>query len=84
MQTDQEMISAEISRLSRNVKELHVEALKNGYKDEVCPKCKCVLLAHISFLTCQANECPMKIRDGNGKTPTLLEMMVNGVPDQKK
>lgn len=47
----------------------HQEALDEGYKDEVCPKCGTVFLAHHHFVKCPEKSCPM--RDPNSKS--LLE-----------
>lgn len=48
----------------------HQEALAEGYKDEVCPKCGAVFLAFIHFVMCSDAGCPMK----DGK-PSLLEQI---------
>lgn len=49
----------------------HQEALAEGYKDEVCPKCGAVFLAFHHFVMCDDENCPMK--DGN---PSLLEQLL--------
>jgi len=38
---------------------LHADALANGYKDETCPHCGAVFLAHIHFIRCDHRPCPM-------------------------
>lgn len=50
----------------------HQEALAEGYKDEICPKCKTVLLAHHHLVNCPDSSCPMRAKDGK----SLLEMIL--------
>ncbi len=55
-------IKKAISELSLSLSEKHKEALKEGYKDELCPKCGAVYLAHHHFVACglaRCGECPM-------------------------
>jgi ribosomal protein S27AE len=50
---------------------LRQEALEVGYKDQVCPTCNTVLLAHHHFLRCDHGDCPMR----SGKS--LLQMSIS-------
>lgn len=43
------------------------------HKDEICSKCKAVLLAHIHFVRCDESDCPM--RSPNPKS--VLEMLLD-------
>jgi len=56
------------------------EALKAGHKDEICPKCDTVFLAHHHLIQCmhaRCGDCPMV--DGG---PSLLQRLL-GDPDVK-
>jgi hypothetical protein len=53
-----------------NAEKKHQEALAEGYKDEVCPRCGVVFLAFYHFVKCSEDICPMK----DGK-PSLLEQI---------
>lgn len=49
------------------------QALAEGYKDEICSRCKKLFEAHIHWIRCDANPCPMK----STKEPrTLFEMWI--------
>lgn len=36
------------------------QALADGYKDEICPKCGTLFEAQIHFIRCDAVPCPMR------------------------
>ena len=52
------------------------EALKEGYKDEICPKCKILFIAHHHFIRCahaiNDTGCPM--HDGK---PSILKQILS-------
>ena len=51
-----------IKALTPDLIEKHREALAEGYKDEVCPKCEQVFLSHHHFVNCiyaHCEDCPM-------------------------
>ena len=56
--------------------ELHKEALAEGYKDEKCPKCGTMFLAHHHFVRCNEAECPMK---STTDTKSVLEHILGDV-----
>jgi len=43
-----------------SIEQLHAEAVAQGYKDEICSRCGAEFLAHIHFVRCDADPCPMK------------------------
>jgi hypothetical protein len=54
----------------------HAEAIAEGYKDEVCPKCNVNFPAEIHFVRCEAESCPMiSTKDSR----TLLEMFIDNI-----
>lgn len=57
-------IKAAIAALSPELKVKHDECVAQGYKDEHCPKCKVVFLAHHHFVRCENKPCAMS----NGKS----------------
>ncbi|KKN33860.1 hypothetical protein LCGC14_0799400 [marine sediment metagenome] len=62
METDADLISNAVASLTDIQRQSYVQALEDGYKDEVCTKCKTVMLAHHHFVRCpQAahGSCPM-------------------------
>ena len=59
--------------------ELHKEALAEGYKDEKCPTCGTMFLAHHHFVICDQSSCPMK---STIDTKSVLEHVL-GTPDKK-
>lgn len=75
MPTDSQKIAAAIASLDPAQTARYQQALKEGYKDEVCPRCGGVHLACDHFIRCGFEDCPMKSRDGAGHASTLLEMM---------
>lgn len=52
-------IQEEIDSLSETDKKLHDESLSEGYKDEICPTCGVVFLAHKHLVRCYIKPCPM-------------------------
>lgn len=48
------------------------EAIKEGYKNEKCPKCEVTFIACIHFIKCAADVCPMK--DQKDKRSLLDQM----------
>jgi hypothetical protein len=79
-QTTRVKIDMATQGLNAHERELHEQALGEGYKDEVCPKadCEAVLLAHHHFLRCDPKSCPMISRqnlNSDGQPKTLLEML---------
>ena len=78
--TDHDRIHATLKTLNAEDQTREVKALGEGYKDEVCPECKTVLLAFHHFIRCNSGTCPLKLRDSDGHAPSLLDMMRNGVP----
>ena len=49
---------------------LRQEAIAEGFKDETCAKCGTLFEAHIHFVRCDADDCPMK---STKDTRTILE-----------
>jgi hypothetical protein len=47
------------------------EAIREGYKAEVCSGCDTVIFAHHHFIRCEKETCPMK--DGEG---SILEQLL--------
>jgi hypothetical protein len=43
------------------------QALKDGYRDEICPVCEVMLEAQIHFVRCEYSKCPM-ISKEDGRT----------------
>ena len=71
--TNEEKIQLYINCLDDKGKELLKEAIEvDGYKNEVCSKCGAVYLAHIHFVMCFDDSCPMKSKSD---TRSVLEMM---------
>jgi hypothetical protein len=68
-------IETAISLLDEKTKQEHDKCIKEGLKDEFCPKCNRLFLAHIHFIACDNDQCPMS----NGKTffDMLLELEEN-------
>lgn len=62
-------ITESINSLNDRMKDEHEKCIAQGYKDEICPKCDCVFLAHHHFVNCNIETCPMS----NGMT--LFQMM---------
>ena len=60
--------------------ELHTQALSEGYKDETCPRCGVEFQAHIHFIRCDANPCPMRSK---ANTKTLLQMLLEPIAQDK-
>lgn len=60
-QPEQKRIDAAIGALSLADVDRHNEAIKEGYKDEACPKCGAIFLAHHHLVNCTnaPNNCPM-------------------------
>lgn len=55
-------IKVAIENLSPELLEKHKEAIAEGFKDKVCPKCDVAYLAHHHFIACtlaHIGECPM-------------------------
>lgn len=50
-------------------KEKYLEAVRGGYKDEVCGKCFTYFAPYFHLIKCDNNDCPMK--EGH----SLLEMI---------
>lgn len=46
--------------MSADIARLHAEALAEGYKDETCSRCSTEFLAHIHFIRCAFDSCPMR------------------------
>lgn len=64
------VISGAILSLDKQGIEQHKKALEEGYKDEICPLCDTIFLAHNNFVRCgEGKNCPMSC----GKT--ILELM---------
>ncbi len=58
--------------MNPDIAQLHADAIAQGYKDETCSRCGTEFLAHIHFVRCKADPCPMR----STKDPrTLLEQM---------
>lgn len=53
---------------------LRQEAIAEGYKDETCPKCGTLFEAHIHFIRCDAEPCPMK---STKDTRSLLDRLLD-------
>ena len=53
-----------------NIKKLWTKAKSEGYKDEICD-CGKAFPAHIDFVRCQEEVCPMKSSDNK----SLLQML---------
>lgn len=70
-------IKLAISNLSPALKIEHDKCLAKGYKDEHCPKCNAIALAHHHFIDCSNNPCPMS----NGKT--FLDMFLEYVENKE-
>ncbi|MFZ2769659.1 MAG: hypothetical protein WAZ50_00860, partial [Minisyncoccia bacterium] len=76
-------IQEAIGRLDDNQKRLHAEAVAEGLKDEVCPRCESVLLAFQHFLRCDPEKCPMIARNPDGTPkPDLLEQLLGSIPNE--
>lgn len=79
--TFDEMVNLAINQLDKNEQRLHKEALREGFKDELCPKVGCgrILLAHKHFIMCEPpDECPMiskKLTHKNGKPKSMLDLL---------
>lgn len=83
MPADEQRIAAAIGELDARGKELYVEALGQGYKNEICPECGAVFLAHHHLTRCQSPTCPMKARGVDGKLePTILEQLLAKCEDE--
>lgn len=54
---------------------LREQALAEGYKDEVCPKCGTLFEAQIHLVRCDARPCPMI---STTDPRTLFERMMDG------
>jgi len=70
-----EKVKTEVNKLGPKETVLHNEALEDGYKDEICPKCGIVFLAHFHFVNCEkihCGECPMVAKD----TKSLLHQIL--------
>lgn len=78
--SDAEKIAKRLAIMDDDERRRHEKAIAEGYKDEVCSGCGVVFLALHHFVICDADPCPMKLRDEKGNAPTLLDMMVDGVP----
>jgi len=77
-------IEEAIRNLSPELKEKHKKALAEGYKNEICPECKTVLLAHHHFLMCakvREGKCPM-VSKSNPKS--LLEQILPDDIDEEE
>ena len=61
--------------LDKETRERRDKAVAEGYKDEKCDECGTVLLAHHSFIRCGSDTCPMKIREPDGSTKSLLDLI---------
>lgn len=58
--------------MTPDIAKLYAAALADGYKDETCAKCGAEFLAHVHFIRCDAQPCPMR----STKEPrTLLEQL---------
>lgn len=55
-----------------DINALHSKAIEEGFKDEVCPKCGIIFLAHHHMTNCPDSDCPMK--DGSGKS--VLDLLL--------
>lgn len=65
----EKQIKAAVALLDQAAKKDHDNCIKEGLKDEFCPKCNRLFLAHYHFVRCENKPCPMS----NGKT--FLEML---------
>ena len=83
-QTNDIRILQAIDLLDEKQQFLHATALAEGYKDEVCNKCGLVFMAFHHFVRCQDPTCPMIARDKDGKSKTVLEMMLSGLKAEPK
>lgn len=55
-------LNCELSKLGDGGLKRHSDALAEGYKDEKCPKCKTIFLAHMHLVRCEHaphGNCPM-------------------------
>lgn len=73
---DEDKINAAIKILTPKQLKLHKKAIEiDGYKDEICPKCGVVFLAHYHFVNCHhahCGKCPM-VRTNS---ESLLKMLL--------
>ena len=69
-------INAALAQLDKKDKARHATAVKEGHRDEVCSECKGVFLAFHHFIRCDSESCPMKSRGPDGKSPSVLEMLL--------
>lgn len=53
-------------------KDLYLKAIEEGYKDEICGKCRQYFAAYKHFVRCEQKDCPMK----DGK-PSLLNRLLD-------
>ncbi len=81
---DETLIQQRHERMTADEKERHAKAIKEGYKDEVCPRedCRTVLLAFHHFLRCNPNTCPM-IGDNKKSLLTRLQEHIDGPGNDK-
>jgi ribosomal protein S27AE len=66
-------IELRVAQLDDDTKKLREQAIAQGYKDDICPKCSTVLLAHHHFVACnyaRTNNCPMS------NNTSLLDMLL--------
>lgn len=72
-ETKETLKQEQLKHPAADVSALHQEAIGEGYKDEVCPKCGAIFLAHHHLLDCPDRDCPMKGNDGKSILEMLLE-----------
>ncbi len=83
--TDEERIQTYLATLNEADQERQRQALSEGYKNEVCSKCKTVFLAFHHYVRCnEPQNCPMITRDNDGKPgPSVLHALL-GPPEPKE
>lgn len=62
-QTNEDWNNPDFVRGNRAAEERECQAIREGYKAEICAKCNTVFLAHKHMVMCQKNRCPMKSRN---------------------
>lgn len=68
-----ERLKLALNNLSPELKVEHDKCIAEGLKDEFCPKCDRLFLAHHHFVRCNEKSCPMS----NGVS--FLDMMIESL-----
>lgn len=75
-------LEKELQELDKEGLRLRNEAMAEGHKDEKCPKCETILLAHHHLIICEyasSGNCPM-VKD----TESLLDKLCPEKDEKKK